>query len=450
MFSKVRASLTLDDARRAIVYSQMDRTNLTRMTSVMWIGPLVSLAHIILFAAGLPGSVGTERVWRLAILISHTVLMALILGAGFGARGADRATRLSTHVLYCGLLILGAGIAVADQLVTTAITPFVIVNVLVPLLFVVNFFHAVVYHLVAYSVFVVGVIIVQADGNAVLSGQVNGLTVASVGVLLAYIMWNSAKMRILQQHRIDTQTRALEEAGAAKDRLFAIIAHDLRGPIGGFAGLTAMLAAEDDTLSSDERISWTAVLSRSAQALYDMLENLLSWAKAQQGMLHYSPEDVDVNETLRKLYDAFAPIAVRKRISLNVDCASELTVVADPHLLAAVLRNLVSNSLKFTPPGGTVTLRAQRKESGVEFECIDTGIGITDEIRAQLLQLDRKAVRPGTEGESSGGLGLLLSRDYVQRLGGELDFTSTPGVETRFRFTVPDAEISDDRTENHE
>ena len=270
-----------------------------------------------------------------------------------------------------------------------------------------------------------------------MSWQVNGITVFAVGLLLSYILWHGAKTRILQQHTIDQQTHALEEAVQTKDRFFSIIAHDLRSPLTGFVGLTELLADQASALTTEERTEYMVALNRSAQALHDMLENLLAWSRAQQGLVRFVPVRVDLRNLLSRAVDGLVPIAKRKRIRLEATIDADSVVQTDPDLLAAVLRNLSANAVKFTPSGGSVTLLAQRVEHGVRFECRDTGIGIPPEIREHLFRIDRRAVRSGTEGESSSGLGLLLCQDYVTRLGGELELSSTPGVETRFWFTIP-------------
>jgi len=249
------------------------------------------------------------------------------------------------------------------------------------------------------------------------------------------------------------QSKQLMELIATKDKFFSIIAHDLRGPLGGFMGLTEMMADEAFELPADQQREMIVDLCESSRNIYNLLENLLEWSRMQQGQVVFRPETIN----LRRLAEACILIlqeTIRKKdIQVTIEIQEEQEVLADSNMLHSVVRNLVSNAVKFTPRGGKVTISAGYTENRRSVVVIrDTGIGMNEVMIANLFRLNVNNSRPGTEGEHSTGLGLHLCKEFVERHNGEIWVESEAGKGSAFYFTIPSSAtssgISDDLNRN--
>ena len=244
--------------------------------------------------------------------------------------------------------------------------------------------------------------------------------------------------RIAAEEEIKHQNDELHKHIATKDKFFSIIAHDLRSPFNGFLGLTQIMAEELPSLTMAEIKEIAVGLRDSATNLFRLLENLLSWSRIQQGLIPFNPRVVllfpVVEESLEMLYES----AKQKQIELTYDIPNDLSVFADSNLVQTVIRNLVSNAIKFTPKGGTVKVSAKVKlDKCVEISIKDSGIGIPEQMIGNLFQLDSKAGRKGTAGELSTGLGLLLCKEFVAMHGGTIRVKSEEGNGSEFTLTIP-------------
>ena len=230
----------------------------------------------------------------------------------------------------------------------------------------------------------------------------------------------------------------LRKLNFEKDKFFSIIAHDLRGPFNGFLGLIQIMTEEMDSLSKEDLIRMSRGLEISATNLFRLLENLLYWARMQQGLIPFNP----ISLQLLAIIDESAPFlleqAKMKVIDIAVDISADLSVFADSNMLQTIIRNLVSNALKFTHKGGKVTISASTGEDNHVVVAIkDTGIGMSSEMAANLFRLDVQTGRPGTDDESSSGLGLLLCKEFVEKHGGKILVESEEGKGSTFSFSIP-------------
>jgi signal transduction histidine kinase len=225
-----------------------------------------------------------------------------------------------------------------------------------------------------------------------------------------------------QKEEILAKNEELSKINSEKDKFFSIIAHDLRGPFNGFLGLTQIMTEELDILSKEELLNMTKSLEKSASTLFHLLENLLHWARMQQGSIPFNPIGVQllifVDESLAIMMDQ----AKIKGIDITVDISADLSVFADTNMLQTIIRNLVSNALKFTHKGGKVTISASNTsdDNKVVVAIKDTGIGMSSDMADNLFRLDVQTDRPGTEGEPSSGLGLLLCKEFVEKHRGRI------------------------------
>lgn len=244
---------------------------------------------------------------------------------------------------------------------------------------------------------------------------------------------------IVLASRLRYASRALRRSNAAKDRLLSIVGHDLRGPVAAFQQVGPMLRYYSRQPSPHELAELADEMETGAHRLAALLDNLLNWARAQMGEVVNRPEALALDEVVNHTVGLYRPTAVAKHLHLQSDLDTDVPPAwADPALLATVLRNLVSNAMKFSPAGSTIRLAVAHTDEGIEFSVTDNGVGMTPE---QLEALFRPAVRPtrGTTGEEGTGLGVAVCRHFVELLGGRLQAASTTGVGTRFWFTIPAA-----------
>ncbi|MEI6577429.1 MAG: HAMP domain-containing sensor histidine kinase [Bacteroidota bacterium] len=223
-----------------------------------------------------------------------------------------------------------------------------------------------------------------------------------------------------------------------KDKFFSIIAHDLRSPLTTFLGFTQLLEAELDTMTLKEIQLIAKSMRSSATNLFNLLGNLLEWSRMKRGVTPFFPDTLFLLDTISGGLQTIADSALQKTIAVQYDIPGDLQVFADQFMLTSTVRNLVSNAVKFTKPGGTISISANSSTANwVTMFIKDTGIGMDQETLSKLFQLDGQINRIGTEGELSTGLGLLLCKEFVEKHGGSLWAESEEEIGSTFCFTLP-------------
>ncbi len=212
----------------------------------------------------------------------------------------------------------------------------------------------------------------------------------------------------IMNERLQKYANDLKELNATKDRFFRIIAHDLRNPFNGLIGASDILVHHAESLNTEAIIKLSKVVHDSAISGYSLLNNLLEWSKAQTGRIEFNPEKIILKNLTLESFDQLKSMAVSKNITLNAHIHEDLVIEADRYLIASIMRNLVSNAVKFTPPGGRVTVDAEPGDEGVTIMVTDTGVGMTPQNVSGLFQIDRMYSTNGTHNEKGSGLGLLL------------------------------------------
>ena len=233
----------------------------------------------------------------------------------------------------------------------------------------------------------------------------------------------------------------LEKANVTKDKFFSIIAHDLKGPLGNFYALSKMFVDKFEKFTPDKIREMVKQLHTSASQSYKLLENLLDWSRLQLGRMEFKPEPVTVTEVVGANIDLLKTQAQEKELSLVDSTDPGHMVIADRNMLSTVLRNLISNAIKFTPRGGTVTITsAAGDDDGIITATIaDTGIGMSADIVASIFDIGTQHTTLGTEKEKGTGLGLCLCREFIDKNEGQLWVESTPGNGSQFSFSLPAA-----------
>jgi len=240
------------------------------------------------------------------------------------------------------------------------------------------------------------------------------------------------------EFEIQNKNEELRKVNAEKDKFFSIIAHDLRSPLSGFMGLTEILAEGSLNIPIEELHKLALAMKNSATNVFRLLGNLLEWSRMQRGLTVFVPELLLLNSVISESMIQITEDAIKKDITIDFEIPGDLCVFADKNMLDSILRNLVSNAVKFTPKGGRITVSAQSdfvKMAEILIE--DTGIGMNKEMITKLFRLDTNTNRKGTEGEYSTGLGLVICKDFIEKQGGKLLVESEEGKGSIFKFALP-------------
>ncbi len=241
-------------------------------------------------------------------------------------------------------------------------------------------------------------------------------------------------------HNITKRKRSEEELrllNTSKDKFFSIIAHDLRSPFFGIIGLSNLLADEYDDLSEEERKSFSTEIRDLATNTYQILENLLDWSRQQTGKMEYIPRDFNLSQEVNEFIHTIEQQLNFKKLTLVVEMEEQVGVFADKHMINTVIRNLISNAVKFSPPGGQIIISIQQDESYTTVAIKDNGVGMDEITLNKLFKIDKEVKSTGTMGEKGTGLGLILCKEFVEKNGGEISVTSHVNKGSEFIFTIP-------------
>ena len=247
---------------------------------------------------------------------------------------------------------------------------------------------------------------------------------------------------LIQKNRLVeelTETKnELEKLNSEKDKFFSIIAHDLRSPFQGFIGLTELIADDFSNFSSKEIKDLLTQLNGSAINLYKLLINLLDWTRMQQGSVSLQPAEIVLAESIYQNIDSIINRCKQKDIDIEIEVNRWIKVYADPEMLNSILRNLLTNAVKFTEHGGKIIVRAKETDNKtIKISIKDSGIGMSKELCNKLFKIEEQVGRKGTDGEESTGLGLLLCKEFVEKHGGSIWVESKEGFGSTFFFSLP-------------
>lgn len=287
-----------------------------------------------------------------------------------------------------------------------------------------------------------GIPVIFLTAKTDVDSVVQGFNVGGVDYLTKPFQGAELQARIRNHLRLREAEKQLQALNAAKDKFLSIISHDLRGPMGSLRDMLSMLKSDHAGFSTAELGQWLDIAANQSEQFYKLLENLLSWARLQRGAMAHRPQRLDLFVVVYEVFFLFEGVARDKGITLTNHVPEPLEGYADRDMIHTVLRNLVSNALKFTTSGGTVEVSAQVLEEAIEITVRDDGTGIEPADQAKLFRLDTPHKKTGTAGEKGTGMGLLLVKDLVEKNGGELRLESEPGQGSRFIFTLDPAEAA--------
>ena len=240
----------------------------------------------------------------------------------------------------------------------------------------------------------------------------------------------------------DKITQYVEELGQlnqTKDKFFSIIAHDLKNPFITIMGFSELLLSDYKELSDEERLYYIQEMKKSADLSHDLLQNLLQWSRSQTGRIEFSPKKLGLLKLVDENFLLLNKTAEKKQIQLQHKITRELNVNADEDMLNSVVRNFLTNAIKFSNKGGIIFVNAIAKGEFVEINVADAGIGMDQQTIENLFRLDVTHSTIGTGNEAGTGLGLILCKEFIEKHGGKICVESEFGKGSKFIFTLPKA-----------
>lgn len=232
----------------------------------------------------------------------------------------------------------------------------------------------------------------------------------------------------------------LENLNQTKNKFFNIIAHDLRNPFAGIIGISELLESQllaDNTESSLAILKCIQMIKTSSKSAFSLLENLMQWAKSQTGEISFNPTEISIQNAIDSNITLVSGNAFKKNISIEKQLAENETIYADSSLVDTILRNLLTNAIKFTYPNGQIIVSTKPQGDFLAISISDSGVGIDSQNLEKIFRIDSKFSKIGTDNEKGSGLGLVLCKEFVEKLGGQIWVTSELGQGTTFTFTLP-------------
>jgi PAS domain S-box-containing protein len=239
------------------------------------------------------------------------------------------------------------------------------------------------------------------------------------------------------ENSVRKYSEELEELNANKDKFFSVIAHDLRSPFISLLGYTEILNEDIDELTTEETKVFASNIHESSKNLFSLLENLLEWSRVQTGRIKFAPADIALDKLIFDTIDLFREPAHRKNINLTFAEALDIKVLADINMIESVMRNLISNAIKFTKPGGNIIIKTNTEQEFCTIIIEDDGCGIPSGDIEKIFSIGDHISTNGTNDEKGSGLGLILCKEFVNKNGGKIWAESEVKVGSKFNFTLP-------------
>ena len=240
-----------------------------------------------------------------------------------------------------------------------------------------------------------------------------------------------------QQVELEKMNRELKDLNATKDKFFSIIAHDLRGQFNGLLGFSEILSDPDQDLTQQQVKQLSGNLHAMLKNQYNLLQNLLEWARIQRGSIHCVPETVNLCRIVDNIYGLLAVQMIKKGIQFSNTVAESVQVKADVHMLQSMLQNIFTNALKFSHKGGHILVHAEQEKDFIRIRVQDNGVGMSKEVLSNILKLDSVYTSKGTDGEKGTGLGVVLIKEMAEKQGGWISIESVENEGTTFNVYLP-------------
>lgn len=236
---------------------------------------------------------------------------------------------------------------------------------------------------------------------------------------------------------IQQQNEQLKELNKSKDKFFSVIAHDLKSPFNSIIGFSNLLVEQAEKKDFDGVEKYAGIIEQSSNRAMDLLMNLMEWSQSQTGRMEFNPEYFELVGLIKDTELLLSGAVKQKSISITINVPSNVPAYADKKMISTVLRNLISNAIKFTHPEGKISISVEEKQAELLISVSDTGVGISKVDNEKLFKIDQTYSTSGTKNEKGTGLGLILCKDFVEKHGGKIWAESEEGKGSTFYFTIP-------------
>lgn len=260
-----------------------------------------------------------------------------------------------------------------------------------------------------------------------LTGLIGKMSIVLI-VIVIFILLNLKMNRLFKQ---------LQDVSETKNKFIAMIAHDMKGPIGNGVLLMEMTLEDREILSKDEIFERIETLKNSIKTMYNLLDNLLTWSIMQKKQIEFIPLQIESSIILKEALEIMYPMANLKKIEIKIEKSENFLFLADKQMLITIFRNIISNSIKFTKEGGTITISIMKNRNEIVIKIKDSGIGMKKEKVEKLFDNNSINISYGTKNERGTGLGLILCKEFIKKHGGKIEVKSEEGVGSEFIVKLP-------------
>jgi signal transduction histidine kinase len=441
LLNQIKSIFYLNEIEKKIVNEKINPSNAKRILYISLAAIFDSTLHLIFFYSKIQNSTAVKHIWAEEIFLSHLVnLGSMLIFASLAYLMTSKYKKLTTYlpiIFAIYLLLVGVIISLIDQLITSAISPFLFTILIISVVFNFRPRFSIPLFILGYLTFHYLAPMAQSNPDQLLSIRVNAISFSSLGIGLSLILWKVNLTRLVQADLIEKQNLQLQKQNQEKDKLFSIIAHDLRSPLGNLVSITEMLSEDFEEVNLEQNKMLFESLKKSSKNMNDLLENLLEWSKLQLGKTEINIQALNVLDKAQNYLSTIKDTAETKKIKIEIDLNPNLFVLADSFLLDSIFRNLCSNAIKYSHVGGLIKISSQQKDGMAIVKIVDAGIGMNQSLLASIFTLGNKTNRKGTAGEASSGLGLILSKDFVEKCGGQIWAESEEGKGSTFYFSLP-------------
>lgn len=450
IINNILSFFTVSNEDKNIIFSEIEKENSRRTFYTAIAGVLISTFSIILFSSKTDYSSEIEEIWvlkvfslHILVLIVSTIVSAIIYLTYYLKKTITILTKMSTVILIVFLQLVGIMFTTYDQYITSSISAYMITSLILGVVFLIRPLYVSIIFIISYLFFNIAIAQTQLNEEVLISNQINGLSITAMGLFLSFILWRSKLVYIRQREKIIAQNKELKESNDQKDRFFSIIVHDLRNPFNSIVGFTNLLQKKVNEKSLPDIEKYSKYIQTSATKAMDLLSNLMIWTQSQTDRIDHSPELFDIVTTVTNASSILESSIKQKHLTLKIITPDSLMAYADENMVATVLRNLISNAIKFSNPYDQITVFVREEDDFVVTSVKDNGIGIPKESITKLFKIDENFTTDGTMNEKGTGLGLILCKEFVEKNKGTIWVNSEPGNGTVFHFTLPHS-IGDD------